>query len=93
MELTAKEQAPRTKAAASEAVEAARAAIGRLAEPEKAVFLMRVSGGLTFEAAAAALDIPIGTAKTRMRTALARLRRELGAFADARGQQAARQER
>lgn len=53
---------------------AARRAIAELADPEKEIFLLRVSGGLSFEAAAQALDIPVGTAKTRMRSALARLR-------------------
>jgi len=66
---------------ASEAVDAARAAIERLDDTEKDVFLLRVSGELTFEAAADALGIPVGTAKTRMRAALQRLRHELRAFA------------
>ncbi|MCP5042805.1 MAG: RNA polymerase sigma factor SigE, partial [bacterium] len=39
------------------------------------------SGELTFEATAEALDIPVGTAKSRMRSALAKLRRDLSAFA------------
>lgn len=76
-----REQGPVAEAARSEAVDAARAAIARLEDGEKEVFLLRVSGGMTFEAAATALEIPVGTAKTRMRAALARLRKELGAFA------------
>ena len=64
-----------------EALDAARLAICDLADHEKEVFTLRVSGGLTFEATAEALNIPIGTAKTRMRTALARLRTALSAHA------------
>jgi RNA polymerase sigma-70 factor (ECF subfamily) len=63
----------------------AQAAIERLADPEKQVFLLRVSGGLSFAAVADALAIPEGTAKTRMRSALQRLRRALGVAADATG--------
>src|SRR5215467_12692654 len=61
----------------------AQAAIERLADPEKQVFLLRVSGGLSFAAVASALAIPEGTAKTRMRSALQRLRRALGVATDA----------
>jgi len=60
----------------------AQRAIERLADPEKQVFLLRVSGGLSFAAVAAALEIPEGTAKTRMRSALQRLRRALGVAAE-----------
>jgi RNA polymerase sigma-70 factor (ECF subfamily) len=63
----------------------AQAAIERLADPEKQVFLLRVSGGLSFAAVASALAIPEGTAKTRMRTALQRLRRALGVAPDVTG--------
>lgn len=59
----------------------AQAAIERLADPEKQVFLLRVSGGLTFEAVASALAIPVGTAKTRMRSALQKVRQQLGVSA------------
>jgi len=62
-----------------EAVASAQAAIARLADPEQQVFLMRTAGELTFEAIAAALAIPVGTAKTRMRSALSKLRTTLGA--------------
>ncbi|MFG0315782.1 MAG: RNA polymerase sigma factor [Planctomycetota bacterium JB042] len=67
----------------SEAVAAARAAIERLADDEKDVFFLRVSAGLTFDRVAETLDIPIGTAKTRMRAALARLRTRLAPHAPA----------
>ncbi len=76
---------PTTLASPSRAIEqredvaAAQAAVAGLSDPEQQVFLLRVSGELTFEAVAQALAIPIGTAKTRMRSALQKLRQTLGA--------------
>lgn len=61
-----------------EAVVRAQAAVAGLSDPEQQVFLLRVAGELTFEGVAAALAIPVGTAKTRMRTALQKLRSALG---------------
>lgn len=61
-----------------EAVAAAQAAVAGLGDPEKQVFLLRVGAELSFEAVAEALAIPIGTAKTRMRSALMKLREKLG---------------
>jgi RNA polymerase sigma-70 factor (ECF subfamily) len=86
MELTAKDPPPVARLEAAETMAAARAAIARLGDSEKEVFLLRVAGDLTFEAAAAALGIPVGTAKTRMRSALARLRRQLSALAPRQGE-------
>ena len=77
--------APRLLSSPSRALEQredlarAQAAVADLSEPEQQVFLMRVAGELTFEAVAEALAIPVGTAKTRMRTALQKLRQVLGA--------------
>ena len=62
-----------------EAVDRAQAAVAELADGEQQVFLLRVAGELTFEAIAEQLAIPVGTAKTRMRAALAKLRATLGA--------------
>jgi RNA polymerase sigma factor (sigma-70 family) len=62
-----------------EAVARAQAAIAGLGDPEQQVFLMRTAGELTFEAIATTLAIPVGTAKTRMRSALLKLRTTLGA--------------
>ncbi|HEX5050498.1 MAG TPA: RNA polymerase sigma factor [Planctomycetota bacterium] len=64
-----------------EHVAAAQAAVAGLSDPEQQVFLLRVGGELTFEAVAEALAIPVGTAKTRMRSALQKLRQTLGATA------------
>lgn len=81
MAMTASELPPDVVAQHGEAVAAATSAIARLDDLHKEVFLLRVSAGLTFEAAAAALGIPVGTAKTRMRAALQQLRQHLAAFA------------
>jgi RNA polymerase sigma-70 factor (ECF subfamily) len=72
---------PAARLAGREAVDAARDAIAALDDDKKEVFLMRVSAGLSFEAAADALGIPVGTAKSRMRAALASLRETLASHA------------
>jgi RNA polymerase sigma-70 factor (ECF subfamily) len=51
--------------------------IQRLPEGEREVFLLRENGGLSYAEIAAASGAPLGTVKTRMRSALARLRRAL----------------
>ena len=66
---------------AEELRSAARAAVVRLKDTEKEVFLLRTSGERTFESIASILDIPVGTAKTRMRSALRHLRQALSEFA------------
>ena len=69
--------APPDPAAAAEASEAAarlRAALDRLTPDQRAVLALRFDGGLTVAEAAAALDIPVGTAKDRGRVAVKRLR-------------------
>lgn len=77
--------APRVLTSPSRALEQredvarAEAAVAELSAPEQQVFLLRVSGELSFEAVADALAIPVGTAKTRMRSALQKLRQALGA--------------
>jgi RNA polymerase sigma-70 factor (ECF subfamily) len=57
-----------------DALERVRGAIHALPEAEREVFLLRQNGELTFEAIAEAVGCPVGTAKTRMRAALRRLR-------------------
>lgn len=52
-------------------------AIGELRAEEQEVFLLRQNGQLTYEEIGAALAIPVGTVKTRMRLALGRLRETL----------------
>lgn len=62
----------------SEAVARAQTAVASLSAPEQQVFLLRVGGELPFDAIAATLAIPVGTAKTRMRSALHKVRQSLG---------------
>ncbi|KAA3605126.1 MAG: sigma-70 family RNA polymerase sigma factor [Planctomycetota bacterium] len=63
-----------------EQLQAAKTAIAELGPAEKEVFLMRVSAGLSFAAIASSLNIPEGTAKSRMRRALKRLRQKMVPF-------------
>lgn len=77
MELRSLEPAPPAQVEHAETVALTRAAIQRLGDSEKEVLLLRISGELSFERIASALEIPVGTAKTRMRSALARLRQSL----------------
>jgi len=65
---------PGRRAAAREALERVRSAIHHLPEAEREVFLLRQNGDLTYEGIAEMLGCPVGTAKTRMRKALLRLR-------------------
>lgn len=56
-----------------------RRALMDLREGEREVFLLRQNGDLTYEQIAQAINVPIGTVKTRMRTAIAHLRQAVGA--------------
>ena len=71
---------PEARVSRDETLAAAREAIHALPDDQKEVFLLRTSGGLSFAAVAEALGIPVGTAKTRMRTALLQLRQRLASF-------------
>ena len=55
-----------------------RRALAELRNEEQEVFLLRQNGELTYEEIARTLDIPVNTAKTRMRLALTKLRTALG---------------
>jgi len=57
-----------------------RATVRRLPWRLREVFLLRVEGELTFREIADQLDLPLGTILTRMRSASARLRKELKGF-------------
>lgn len=58
----------------SEELALLRQAIADLRTEEKEVFLLRQNGELTYEEIAAALSLPVGTVKTRMRLAVTKLR-------------------
>jgi RNA polymerase sigma-70 factor (ECF subfamily) len=55
----------------------ARQAIAQLRAEEKEVFLLRENGDMTYEQIAQMLALPVGTVKTRMRSALSKLRETL----------------
>ncbi len=54
------------------------AALAALPEAQREAFLMHEEGGLTLDQIAAAMGVGFETAKSRLRYAVARLRRELG---------------
>lgn len=83
MHVQTRDPGPHGRIEQDEALSAARTAIHGLGENEREVFLLRVSGELTFDAIGTALGIPVGTAKTRMRRALEELRVTLARHAPA----------
>ncbi|HEV7752484.1 MAG TPA: sigma-70 family RNA polymerase sigma factor [Baekduia sp.] len=56
-----------------------RDALRRLPDPQREALVLAYWGGLTADQIAAQSGVPIGTAKSRIRLGLARLRNELGA--------------
>ncbi|MEZ6089600.1 MAG: RNA polymerase sigma factor [Pirellulaceae bacterium] len=61
-----------------EQLDRVRNAVLTLRPEEQEVFLLRQNGELTYEQIAAAINVPIGTVKTRMRAALNHLRQSVG---------------
>jgi RNA polymerase sigma-70 factor (ECF subfamily) len=61
-----------------EALDRLRRAILDLRPEEKEVFLLRQNGDLTYEQIAEARGSPVGTVKTQMRSALMKLKKQLG---------------
>ena len=53
-------------------------AVSRLRAEEQEVFLLRQNGALTYEQIAEVTSLPLGTVKTRMRTAIGQLRQAVG---------------
>jgi RNA polymerase sigma-70 factor (ECF subfamily) len=72
-----REPGPPAVAVKSELLKRMRAAILDLPEREREVFLLRQNGEMTYAAIAESLGAPVGTMKTRMRSALGRLRAAL----------------
>jgi RNA polymerase sigma-70 factor (ECF subfamily) len=70
--------APLDALAHGEDMERLRQALLDLRPEEKAVFLLRQNGALTYEEIAELRHCPVGTIKTQMRAALQKLRRVLG---------------
>ncbi len=70
-------QSPEDQAADKETLDQLRTALLELRPEEKAVFLLRQNGDLTYEEIAKLRRSPVGTVKTQMRSALQKLRRVL----------------
>jgi RNA polymerase sigma-70 factor (ECF subfamily) len=76
-QLAANECRPELSAIENEQLRLVREGIGRLRPEEQEVFLLRQDGQMTYDQIAEAIGIPVGTAKTRMRLALARLQESI----------------
>ncbi len=61
-----------------EELDSLRTALLRLRPEEQEVFLLRQNGGLSYEQIASATALPLGTVKTRMRSAIQQLRTAVG---------------
>lgn len=75
--LVSREPEPAVAAGRDEQLARLRTAVHELRDEEQEVFLLRQNGDLTYEQIAESLAIPLGTVKTRMRLALAKLREAL----------------
>ena len=63
----------------AEQLDQIRSALRSLREEEQVVFLLRQNGDMTYDEIADTLGVPTGTVKTRMRLAIAKLRKALAA--------------
>jgi len=70
---------PEDQVLAADETRAVAAAIGQLAEEYRATLLLRFYNGLSLAEIAEALDIPLGTVKSRLSVGTRRLREALGA--------------
>ncbi len=75
--LVAKDPGPVADAARREQLDLIRRALLELRTEEQEVFLLRQNGRMTYDQIAQSINIPVGTVKTRMRLALAKLRQAL----------------
>ncbi len=80
--LPARDTSAAEQIVANENVARLRQAILELRPEEREVFLLRQNGELTYEQIAEEREIPVGTVKTQMRTALIKLRKVLNPDAD-----------
>ena len=76
--VVSKADGPETSLVHNEQMAQLRLAVLQLRPKEQEVFLLRQNGNLTYEQIADSTGLPIGTVKTRMRSALARLRQTVG---------------
>lgn len=77
-EPAATDDSPVALAQREEAMEAVRGAVAVLPDEQRAVLVMRVYQGLSYEEIASVIGCPVGTAKSRMFYALERVRVQLG---------------
>jgi RNA polymerase sigma-70 factor, ECF subfamily len=82
MLLPAREPSAAEQIVENEDVARLRAALLELRDEEREVFLLRQNGDLTYEEIAEQRNIPVGTVKTQMRTALIKLRKALNPDAE-----------
>jgi len=75
--LTSNEPAPEAEASRREQLALLRRALLELRAEEQEVFLLRQNGQMTYDEIAREINVPLGTVKTRMRLALAKLRERL----------------
>jgi len=73
---------PERTLARRERDEALRRAVAALPQTQREIVVLRLSGRLKFEEIAEMLDIPLGTALSRMHAAVGRLRNHLGCAYD-----------
>lgn len=75
--LVANDAKPEVEAQQRERLAVLRQTIRQLRGEEQEVFLLRQNGQMTYQQIAESISIPLGTVKTRMRLALAKLREAL----------------
>ncbi|MDP7032968.1 MAG: sigma-70 family RNA polymerase sigma factor [Planctomycetota bacterium] len=75
--LPAPETTPQTAFSRSEIQNSVREAIDSLPEPQRLVVLLAESQGMNYQEISEVLEIPVGTVKSRMHTAVGRLRDKL----------------
>jgi RNA polymerase sigma-70 factor (ECF subfamily) len=75
--LAVSDPGPEANAARREQLSLVRRALRQLRPEEQEVFLLRQNGQMTYGQIAQAIQIPLGTVKTRMRLALTKLRKVL----------------
>lgn len=75
--VTSREESVAEQMVGHEQVMALRMALMELRDEEREIFLLRQNGDLTYEQIAELRNVPVGTVKTQMRTALIKLRKTL----------------
>lgn len=81
--LVAPDQGPEAAALSSERAAAVRAALMRLPVQSRTALVLREYQGLSYQEIADALDIPLGTVKSRLNDARRRLKAELAGYMSA----------